>query len=346
MISIVLRQQNNDGLFPLTLTRSVIDLRIGIFTIAEKWKRLLGRVPAFADGTTSSNTEEIDAACIPTKALADAIFNNENIEAALASCSMVRNPWDLFRLNDAAIRDDYKLLVTGKISEAIPRSVSVIGSDIFIEKEAKLSNCIINTETGPVYIAAGAEIMEGATIRGPFSLGEGAVVKMGARIYGATTIGPYCVAGGEIRNSIMMGYSNKAHDGYLGDSVIGEWCNFGAGTSVSNLKNNANTIRLWDNHQREFVDSGLQKCGLIMGDYSRAAINTSFNTGTIVGVCANVFGDGLMPKYIPGFSWGVEKASKYELTRALKDIDNWKKLKNARLTEPEKNRLTLIFDQI
>jgi UDP-N-acetylglucosamine diphosphorylase/glucosamine-1-phosphate N-acetyltransferase len=187
-------------------------------------------------------------------------------------------------------------------------------------------------------------MLEGSLIRGPFSLGEGALVKMGAKIYGATTIGPYCLAGGEIKNSILFGYSNKAHDGYLGDSVIGEWCNLGAGTSNSNIKNTASEVNVWHFHTREYLKAGL-KCGLLMGDYSRAAINTSFNTGTVVGVCANIFGEGMPPKFIPSFTWGNKGLSLYEFEKALTDISNWKKLKNQVLTEEEITQLKHIFGQ-
>jgi UDP-N-acetylglucosamine diphosphorylase/glucosamine-1-phosphate N-acetyltransferase len=196
-----------------------------------------------------------------------------------------------------------------------------------------------------VYIGKNAVVMEGAIIRGPFALCEGAVVKMGARIYGATTVGPYSVVGGEIKNTVISGYSNKAHDGYLGDSVIGEWCNLGAGSSNSNVKNNAGEVKVWSHNTKQYVTTGLRKCGLIMGDYSKSAINTSFNTGTIVGVCANIFGEGLTPKYIPSFTWGTMGQTKYIFDKALKDIENWKKMKNAVLTEQEKTRLKLIFDE-
>ena len=186
--------------------------------------------------------------------------------------------------------------------------------------------------------------MEGSLIRGPFALGEGAVVKMGAKIYGATTIGPFSMAGGEIKNSVFFGYSNKAHDGYLGDSVIGEWCNLGAGTSNSNIKNTASEVNVWHYPAKEYIRAGL-KCGLLMGDYSRSAINTSFNTGTVVGICANIFGEGIPPKFIPSFTWGNKGLSLYEFEKALADITNWKKLKNQVLTEQEKVKLKHIFGQ-
>jgi UDP-N-acetylglucosamine diphosphorylase / glucose-1-phosphate thymidylyltransferase / UDP-N-acetylgalactosamine diphosphorylase / glucosamine-1-phosphate N-acetyltransferase / galactosamine-1-phosphate N-acetyltransferase len=258
--------------------------------------------------------------------------------------TQLKNPWDIFLLNDKALREDFEVITLHRSSQPIPASVQTINpKNIFIELGAKLSHCIINAESGPVYIGKNTEIMEGVLIRGPFALCEGSVIKMGATIYGATTIGPYCVIGGEIKNSVLFGYSNKAHEGYLGDSVIGEWCNLGAGTSNSNVKNTAASIKVWNNTQKDFINTGLIKCGLLMGDYSRAAINTSFNTGTVVGVCANVFGEVLSPKYIPGFSWGTVK---YEFDKAIKDIGNWKKLKGHNITEQEKTQLRLIFDKI
>lgn len=259
---------------------------------------------------------------------------------------VIKYPWDIFQQNDREIREDFRAITAGRQSAPIPATVQTIHPEnIFIESGARLSYCIINAENGPVYIGKNTEIMEGSLIRGPFALCEGSVVKMGTKIYGATTIGPHSIVGGEIKNSVIFGYSNKAHDGYLGDSVIGEWCNLGAGTSNSNLKNTAANIRIWNNAEDDFMVTGINKCGLLMGDYSRAAINTSFNTGTIVGVCSNVFGTGLTPKFIPSFSWGVEPKEKYDFERAMKDIANWKKLKKHDLTEREKTQLRLIFDQ-
>lgn len=183
--------------------------------------------------------------------------------------------------------------------------------------------------------------MEGCLIRGPFALGEGATLKMGARVYGATTVGPHCIAGGEIKNSVLFGYSNKAHDGYLGDSVIGEWCNLGAGTTNSNVKNTAGEVTLWDNASKQFSPAGI-KAGLIMGDYSRSAINTAFNTGTVVGICCNVFGEGFPPKLVPDFTWGQER---YVFEKAIRDIENWKKLKGKTLLEKEKKILYHLYKQ-
>ena len=253
----------------------------------------------------------------------------------------LRFPWDIFQLNDYAIREDFKLLTEKRKSQKISKSNSVIkAGSIFIEKGADVENCFLNASTGPIYIGKDSLIMEGSAIRGPFACGEGAVIKMNSKIYGATTIGPYCTAGGEIKNSVFFAYSNKAHDGYIGDSVIGEWCNLGAGTSNSNIKNNASIVKVWTSKGE--INAG-QKCGVFMGDYSKTSINTSLNTGTVMGVSTNVLETGLIPKYIPSFSWGSDGLKRYELEKALADIDNWKKLKGRSITESEKTILTYIF---
>jgi len=255
---------------------------------------------------------------------------------------LIEHPWDIFRLNDWAIRQDFILLTKKRKSAALPKSNKATGSEnIFIEKGAKIAHSIINASTGPVYIGRNAEVMEGSIIRGPLALCEGAVVKMGAKVYGATTIGPYSVAGGEIKNSVLFGYSNKAHDGYLGDAVVGEWCNMGAGTSNSNLKNSAGDIKVMT--RKGEINAGI-KCGVLVGDYSRTAINTSINTGTVIGVCANVFGNGLTPKHIPSFSWGSEGIKRYEFDIALKHIAAWKKLKSHAVSDGERTILHYIFN--
>jgi UDP-N-acetylglucosamine diphosphorylase/glucosamine-1-phosphate N-acetyltransferase len=250
-------------------------------------------------------------------------------------------PWDIFQLNDYAIREDVKLLTEKRKSQKISKTNKVSKPEnIFIEKGAVVENCFLNASEGPIYIGKNSLIMEGSAIRGPFACGEGAVVKMNSKIYGATTIGPYCTAGGEIKNSVLFAYSNKAHDGYLGDSVIGEWCNLGAGTTNSNLKNNASSVKVWT--PKGEMNAG-RKCGVLMGDYSKTSINTSINTGTVMGVCTNIFEACLTPKYIPNFSWGCDGLKRYELEKALIDIDNWKKLKGKSITENEKTILTYIF---
>lgn len=255
----------------------------------------------------------------------------------------IQYPWDIIRLNDEAIRQDFKLLSSRRKSQPIPKSNKVTSaSQVFIEKGARVQHCIINASTGPVYIGKDAEIMEGCLIRGPFAMGEKSCLKMGTKIYGATTLGPYCVGGGEIKNSVLFGYSNKAHDGYLGDAVIGEWCNLGAGTSNSNLKNNASLVKVWTPEGQVVAGS---KCGVMMGDYTRTAINTSINTGTVIGACCNVFGNGLTPNYIPSFSWGSEGVSRYRLEKAVADIEGWKKLKGAVISADEKMILQYIFEK-
>lgn len=254
----------------------------------------------------------------------------------------IQFPWEIFELNRWAIRQDFELLTSGRKSQKISSTNKLTKPEnIFIEKGAQVEHCFLNASDGPIYIGKNAVVMEGSMLRGPIAICEGSVIKMGTKIYSATTIGPNCTAGGEIKNSVLFANSNKAHDGYLGDSVIGEWCNMGAGTSNSNIKNNASSVSIWTRNGS--VDVGL-KCGVIMGDYSRTAINTSINTGTVVGVCCNVFGNGLTPKYIPSFCWGSDGVERYQFEKVLSDIQNWKQLKHQSLTESEKIILKHIFD--
>lgn len=252
-------------------------------------------------------------------------------------------PWEITQLNDWAIREDFHLITARRKSAAVSKTNSIINAkNLFVEPGVKMEHCIINASTGPVYIGKNAEIMEGTMIRGPVAICEGSVVKMGTKIYGATTVGPYCVVGGELKNTVMFGYSNKAHDGYLGDSVIGEWCNLGAGTTNSNVKNNCGEVTYWVDEDKKEIVSGF-KGGLMMGDYSRSAINTSFNTGTVVGVNCNVFGAGLTPKLIPSFTWGCDGITRYKLSKAIEDLERWKNLKGHSVTEKENYILTNIF---
>jgi len=251
-------------------------------------------------------------------------------------------PWEIFQWNAAAIQQDFELITGKRKSQPVSKTNTLIKpSNIFIEKGAKIEYSILNASNGPIYIGKNAEVMEGCMIRGPFALGQGAVLKMGSKIYGATSIGPYCTVAGEIKNSVLFGYSNKAHDGYLGDSVIGEWCNLGAGTSNSNLKNNAGEVKIWT--PKGQMNAG-NKCGVLVGDYSRTMINTSLNTGTVVGVSCNVFGVGLTPKYLSSFSWGNDGIDRYEFDKAVADIENWKKLKGKKLSKNERSILKHIFE--
>lgn len=325
-----------ESLWPLTATRNAADIRIGILTTREKWKLLLK--------DSEKENVKVNAAVIPSAQTKFVISGNGSTSMSnqQESCQVLQFPWDIFLHNDWALRKDFELVTAGRSSKGISATNQLIAPEnIFIEEGATVECSIINASTGPVYIGKNATVMEGSIIRGPFALCEGATLKMGAKVYGATTIGPYCSAGGEIKNSVLFSYSNKAHDGYLGDSVIGEWCNLGAGATNSNVKNTAGEVKMWNNAAKEFAVVGI-KAGLIMGDYSRAAINTAFNTGTVVGVCCNIFSEGFPPKLLNNFTWGNEK---YIFEKAIADIDNWKKLKGKSVTEEEKNILQQLYNQ-
>jgi UDP-N-acetylglucosamine diphosphorylase/glucosamine-1-phosphate N-acetyltransferase len=318
----------------------------------------------------------IDASVLPTKELIDAIEKLSNTQAISDDLGLVaaritfeqvpefnfdfqnlvkekisdykvkrlEHLSQIFKLNAELISEDFSYATKGKSCTSNYETVQFMNaSKIFIEDGASISFSILNASDGPIYIGKNATIMEGCLIRGPFVLGEGATLKMGTKIYGGTSIGPYCVAGGEIKNSILSDYTNKAHDGYLGDSIIGEWCNLGAGTSNSNVKNTGGDIKMQDYFKDDYVNVG-NKAGVIMGDYSRTAINTSINTGSTIGVCSNVFGAGFTPKVIPNFTWGTGSACKYEFYKAIKDIINWKAMKGVELSAEEKQVLKDIFD--
>ncbi|HEX8461222.1 MAG TPA: putative sugar nucleotidyl transferase [Segetibacter sp.] len=373
-----------NNLFPLTLTKAVADLRPGILTIKERWQKIsVAEVFVLTDfylqilypAIELGEYLFIDATIIPTTDLIPTILHLKTGECISDSNGLIAfktsiqklpsindialiapaknvevdnvrrisSTTDLFLLNDEMLRFDFTIVTKGRVTCNVNETVQrKEPSQIFIEEGAIVDFSILNASTGPIYIGKNATVMEGCTIRGPFSLGEGATLKMGTRVYGATTLGPYCTGGGEIKNSVMMGYSNKGHDGYLGDSVVGEWCNFGAGTSTSNVKNTGGEVNLWNYKEQQFLPIG-NKCGVVMGDYSRTAINTSINTGTVIGLCCNLFYKGLTPKFIPDFSWG-ENAGSYEFKKALKDIGNWKKMKNKTLTDSETQILKHIFD--
>ncbi len=324
-----------DNFFPFSLTRSVADIRCGILTLREKWNYLLQEEKAFYP------LLKVPGNLIPDFTLIHSL-RSDNRESALESASRLVYLTDILRFNATEIKKDFELITKGRASEPIPTSNKLMGENIFIESGAVVEHCYLNATEGPIYIGKDALVMEGSMIRGPFAIGEKTVVKMGSKIYGATTAGPHCVLGGEIKNSIFFGFSNKGHDGYLGDSVIGEWCNLGGGSSGSNLKNSFGNVRLWNPLTKTFTDAGL-KCGLMMGDYSRSAINTSFTTGAVVGVCCHVFGNGPTPAYLPSFSWGYQDI--YSLDKAIEHIGKWKKLKNRELTPEEAEQLKNIFDQ-
>jgi UDP-N-acetylglucosamine diphosphorylase/glucosamine-1-phosphate N-acetyltransferase len=281
--------------------------------------------------------------CISKKQVIDQ--NKIKVSKAVYSSEEVKEikfPWDIFKMNGGAIEEDFKFITGNKKGRKLSNTNKVTApKNIFIEEGVVMEHCILNATEGSIYIGKNALVMEGSMLRGPVAIGEGAVVKMGAKIYGATTIGPFCTVGGEIKNSVLFGHSNKAHDGYLGDSVIGEWCNLGAGTTNSNIKNNASDVQVYSPSGP--VNVGL-KCGVFMGDYSRTAINTSLNTGTVIGACCNVYGSGLSPKYIPSFSWGSDGIQRYDLDKAIVDVANWKSLKGRGITDNETSILKHIFD--
>ncbi|AWH85342.1 glucose-1-phosphate thymidylyltransferase [Flavobacterium album] len=331
-----------NALLPFTFTRPVADIRVGILTIREKWEKYLGYTTTtlteeyLMEKFPMVEMEEnvmINASFLPNEVLAEmvqaleanqAIFCGEDVIAFYTndtqeevdfdtyeiidyteSCLRIENPWDIFAKNDAAIREDFELLTEGRTSQPIPASVNTIAPEnIFIEEGAKLEFVTLNASTGPIYIGKNSEIMENSVIRGPFALCEEAQVKLGTKVYGATTVGPHSRIGGEVSNSVLFGYSNKGHDGFLGNSVLGEWCNLGADTNNSNLKNNYEEVKLWSYEKGIFAKTGLQFCGLMMGDHSKCGINTMFNTGTVVGVSANIFGSGFPRNFVPSFSWG------------------------------------------
>ena len=253
--------------------------------------------------------------------------------------------WHIFRLNGDELQSDFKLLTDGRTSQPVSPTNNLINpGDIFVEGDARMEFVTINASKGPVYIGRNAEIMEGSVIRGPFALCEGAIIKMGTKIYGPTTVGPYAKVGGEVTNSVIMGFSNKVHDGYMGNSVVGEWCNIGAGSNTSNLKNNYNLIKLWDYAHGREIDTGLQFCGLFMGDYSRCGINTMFNTGTVVGVSANIYGSGYPGSFIPSFSWGGAAGFEtYRLGKALETIQTGLTLRQLEISETDRKIINRVF---
>lgn len=329
-------------LLPFTFTRPVADIRVGILTIREKWEHLLGFTTTTVTEDYLSEKFPfleleknilINASFLPSENLANiikgleenqavffdeepiAFFTTEGQEVDFETFDIIQyahndvlrieHTWDIFSKNGEAIKRDFEMLTRGRKSQPIPEGVWTKNpQNIFIEEGAKIEFCTLNASEGPIYIGKDADIMEGALVRGPFALCEHSTLKMGAKIYTNTTVGPHSKVGGEVNNSVIFGYSNKGHDGFLGNSVLGEWCNLGADTNNSNLKNNYAEVRLWDYETEGFARTGLQFCGLMMGDHSKCGINTMFNTGTVVGVSANIFGSGFPRNFVPSFSWG------------------------------------------
>ncbi|MFZ4105091.1 GlmU family protein [Flavobacterium sp.] len=372
-----------EALLPFTFTRPVAEIRIGILTIREKWERHLGLTTTTLTEEYLSvkypmveleNNVMINASFLPKNSLVEMVVNLQNNQAIFKGdtliafytndsqeevdfdtyeiieysdeCIKVENTWDIFSKNDVALREDFNLITNGRTSQPVPKSVNVIAPEnIFIEEGAKLEFVTLNASTGPIYIGKNSEIMEGSVIRGPFALCEFGKVKLATKVYGATTVGPHSVIGGEVNNSVLFGYSNKGHDGFLGNSVLGEWCNIGADSNNSNLKNNYEEVKLWSYETENFAKTGLQFCGLMMGDHSKCGINTMFNTGTVVGVSVNIFGAGFPRNFVPSFSWGGASGfSTYLTSKAFQTAKIVMARRNVEFTEEDVMILEHVFE--
>jgi len=372
------------ALLPFTYTRPVAEIRIGILTIREKWEKYLGSTTTtlteeyLSDKFPMVELEEnvmINASYLPNENLVAIISNLKSNQAVFkddaviafftndsqdevdfdqyeiieftGDCLTVEHTWDIFAKNDAAIREDFTLLTEDRTSQRLSKTVNVISlENIFVEEGAKMEFVTLNASTGPIYIGKNAEIMEGSVIRGPFALCEEAQVKLATKVYGATTVGPHCRIGGEINNSVLFRYSNKGHDGFLGNSVLGEWCNIGADSNNSNLKNNYEEVKLWSFETESFAKTGLQFCGLMMGDHSKCGINTMFNTGTVVGVSANIFGSGFPRNFVPSFSWGGASGFvTYQTNKAFEVAKTVMARRHVEFTDQDKAILEHVFEE-
>lgn len=372
-----------NALLPFTFTRPVADIRVGILTIREKWEKYLGYTTTtiteeyLSDKYPMVEMEEnvmINASFFPNDILVEmvksleenqAIFYNDEVVAFFSKenqevdfetfeiiefaneCIRLEHTWDIFSKNDVALREDFELITEGRYSQPIPKTVNVISPEnIFIEEGAKLEFVTLNASTGPIYIGKNTEIMEGSVIRGPFALCDHGRVKLATKVYGATTVGPHSVIGGEVNNSVLFGYSNKGHDGFLGNSVLGEWCNIGADSNNSNLKNNYEEVKLWSYETENFAKTGLQFCGLMMGDHSKCGINTMFNTGTVVGVSANIFGAGFPRNFVPSFSWGGASGfTTYMTNKAFQTAKIVMARRQVEFTEEDAKILEHVFEE-
>lgn len=359
---------------PLSLTRPIGNLRIGIFTNDERWKYLL------AGADIGFQTEEylsqkfpdvggtvMNACVILNREVADAILqlgDNSELYSSHENTWIARNGdgsnkvayggeviviserWNLFQKNGDAIKSDFEIITDKGVSETLSESNTVIGDPelIFLEEGAKVEASILNTTNGPIYIGKNAEVMEGSIVRGPLAMNESSVLKLGTKLYGATTLGPNCKVGGEVNNCIFQAYSNKGHDGFLGNSLVGEWCNLGADTNSSNLKNNYGNVKTFNFESMELEQTDVQFMGLVMGDHSKCGINTMFNTATVVGVCSNIFGAEFPPKYIPSFQWGVHGET-YDFSKAIESADNMMIRRGLQLSIAETDILQFVSDK-
>lgn len=377
------------NLLPLTYSRPVGDLRIGLLTVREKWERHLGLSGSFLTqdylealfplayddhnllingnilptagivalvldllpGEAYLKNGELVAACLD-RAAVEALAQDQDFGEVQAfdlgdqPLLTIREPADIFTQNALAIREDYVLLTAGQTSAPLSATNVLIGpaENLFLEEGVKLEASFLNVEDGPIYISQGAIVLEGSMLRGPLGIGAGTLVKMGAKIYGGTTLGPHCRAGGEINNVVMQGNSNKGHDGFLGNAVIGEWCNLGADTNASNLRNDYGDVKVWSYPAKGMVNTGRQFHGLVMGDHAKSGINTMFNTGTVVGFAANVFGAGFPPAFIPSFSWGgAAGLETYRLDKAMETAERVMARRETAFTEAHRAMFSAVF---
>jgi len=365
-------EETRRSLLPFTFTRPVADIRIGILKISEKWERHGFDIGFATEDYLSTKFKpnngviRVNGGLCPDASLVSAIkslgngqrlvFDNQELASNgegkeeiiyNGSFRLISNPWDIFQFNKEQIVSDYALITNGRTSAKItdPHTVVYGIENIFIEEGASIRAAILNAEDGPIYIGKNAQIHEGAIIKGAFALCEGSHVNMGAKIKGDSTVGPYSKVGGEISNSVIFGYSNKGHDGFLGNSVIGEWCNLGADTNTSNLKNNYTSVKLWNYNTGRFANTGLQFCGLMMGDHAKCGINTMFNTGTVVGVGANVFGSGYPRNFVPSFAWGgASGLTTFQLGKFYEVAEAVMKRRGVELDDSEREMLHSIFE--
>lgn len=362
------------GLLPLTFTRPVADIRIGIFKVSEKWEKYLGASVSFKTEkylskkftlTESNDALYINGSVCPSDELLSELSRLENGGALVQNgtllayrneaknekvftgdLTILRKTWDIFANNGKELRKDFELVKKSGKSIGIndPHTKVYKPENIFVEEGAKVLAAVLNAEHGPIYLGKNSEVQEGAMIRGAFALCEGSVVNMGGKMRGDNTIGPFCKVGGEVSNSVMFAYSNKAHDGFMGNSVIGEWCNFGADSNTSNLKNNYANIRVYSYKEKNFVDSGRQFCGLVMGDHSKSGINIMFDSGTVVGVNASIYGTKYSPKFIRSYSWGdIDALQTFRLDKAIEVAERVLARRNIVLSDIDREILTEVY---
>ena len=373
-----------EDFLPLTFTRPVAAMRCGILTFSERWQEILENTEIsyftetyLQDKFKSPEEKEslfLVPNFLPTETVIQQIKDLKQGEALVYEDELIaakinmkdfslhqiekmtdikedlvffKRPKDLFTYNHHAIDFDFELLTKGRTSQELSSTNGFLGDkkDLFIEEGAEIEFSTLNTKTGKIYIGKNAEVMEGCHLRGPFTLGEDSKFNLGAKIYGATTIGPHCKVGGEVNNIIIFGYTSKGHEGFVGNSVIGEWCNFGADTNSSNLKNNYSHVKLWNYRTKAFEDTGLQFAGLIMGDHSKTAINTQLNTGTVIGVASNIFKPGFPPNLVENFSWGgLKDDERFRLDKVYEVAERAMARRKIPLTEEDKAILKHIFD--